>query len=257
LEWIGDGGKDLEKWVKQVVKTKRLRGEIPAFWREVSRLFRGLCVFQKNDLVHHDLKPQNIVYRMEEKRLNFIDFGLMRSIKTEGAKCRDVNSCQANPHWNYPTDVLFMNQKVFDSVAKQTAEQRLTTYEGYMKDLRTRNKTLFVDAFRILFIDSFPKMGQRRNAFHKKYWMGFKDLILQLQPGNYNDFLQKALSGFDVFGLGFTLLYVVSRFEPYMKPNMVSQLDDLFFRMMTPNVFVRLTAEQSLAEYNKIMSVVS
>ena len=31
-----------------------------------------------NDIIHHDLKPQNIVFNEENFRLNFIDFGLMQ-----------------------------------------------------------------------------------------------------------------------------------------------------------------------------------
>jgi hypothetical protein len=84
--------------------------------------------------------------------------------------------------------------------------------------------------------------------------MGFRDLILQIQPKGYNDYLEKALAGFDVFGFGLTLLFTVTRSEKMMKPEFVDRIDNLCLRMMTPNVYVRFTVEQAAAEYNNIIA---
>jgi serine/threonine protein kinase len=248
---IGDGGDDLEKWVKNKKLSKVDWGNL---WKEIPRLFRGLQVFKKNDIVHHDLKPQNVVYRMEDHRLNFIDFGLMRSIKTEAAKCKDVNSCQANPHWNYPTDILFMNKRTYGIVAHQTPQQRLKTFDEFMNMFTEKKDTPFVNAFRIMYDYCLPKSGTRRKQFFENYWMGFKDLILQIQPKEYNGFLEKALDGFDVFGFGLTLLFTVTRSEKMMHPGFVSRMDDLCLKMMTPNLYVRLSVEQAASEYDTIIA---
>lgn len=252
---IGDGGRDLEKWVRSAVKPENT-GQINDFWREMVRLFRGLQVFKAYDLVHHDLKPQNIVFRGETKRANFIDFGLMRSIKSEAAKCREVASCKGASHWNYPTEIVFMNKKEFSLLAKQSVLERQSTFEMYMSNIRNKVNNPFVNAFSIMTTYIFKKEdNERRKTFTDKYMMAWKELLLSIQPNNYDEFLNKTIVGFDVFGFGLTLLYVLSRLQSFMKnPKIVKQLDELFFKMMTPNIFVRLTIEQASAEYTRIIA---
>jgi serine/threonine protein kinase len=250
---IGDGGLDLEKWVKTIQK-KGDKKVISTFWREAIRLFRGIQVFQQYDLVHHDIKPQNVVYNEEEHRLNYIDFGLMRSLKTEGAKCRDINRCRANPHWNYPTDVFLMDRKIFNDLAKENIEQRQKTFDTYVEHLRTNINTAFVDAFYTML--KYMGVSQEdKNRFYQHHMTEFRELLLK--PGTFNTFLDKSLAGFDVFGLGFTLMYVLSRVKPWMDVRTVSAMEDLFFKMLTPNVYKRLTISQALSQYQKIIEGMS
>ena len=250
---IGDGGLDLEKWVK-TIKKKVDKKVIINFWREAVRLFRGIQVFQQYDLVHHDIKPQNVVYMEKDHRLNYIDFGLMRSLKTEAAKCRDINRCHANPHWNYPTDVFLMDRKLFDDLTKQTVEQRQQTFDAYVENVTTQKETKFVTAFYTLL--KYMGVSQEdRNRFYQHHMLEFRELLLK--PGTFNTFLDKSLAGFDVYGLGFTLMYVLARVKPWMEVRTVEAMEDLFLKMMTPNVYKRATATQALTEYQKILSEMS
>ena len=142
---IGDGGMDLEKLMRNPNRFNKR--EITLFWRECRRLFLGVKAFLKNDLVHHDLKPQNIVYRMESRRINFIDFGLMRSTKTEAIKCSVKNACRSKSHWNYPTDVLFMNKKTYESIGRKSIVERTTIFNQFMKELKKKREYPFCKRF--------------------------------------------------------------------------------------------------------------
>ena len=250
---INDGGDDLDKWVKKITSLNSLPPKvITDFWREGLRLFRGLQVFKTYSLVHHDLKPQNVVYRMDTKRLNFIDFGLMRSIKTEALKCKAAKGCVANSHWNYPIDIIFMGKSVYNSAVKR----RSAFVEEYYKKIGTK------DPFAVAY-DTFIKYGfgdeedERRKIFEQKFWAGFKLLVAKLPSGGYSTFLDASLKGFDVFGLGFTLLYVLSRTRKWLDAKVGAELDELFFKMMTPDVFSRLTIEQAIVEYERIIKGLS
>ena len=71
-----DGGHSLDEyveimgtWAASPENTKKCE----LFLLDSLRLFKGILIFKKNDLIHHDLKPQNIVYNEESNRLNFID----------------------------------------------------------------------------------------------------------------------------------------------------------------------------------------
>jgi serine/threonine protein kinase len=75
-----DGGMDLDKYGK-ILKSREPneenREKMELFWIEAHRILIGLREFSNHGLVHHDLKPQNIVFNEKINRLNFIDFGLM------------------------------------------------------------------------------------------------------------------------------------------------------------------------------------
>ena len=246
---IGDGGSDLEKWIKIYNKMK-VKPEIETFWKDAIRLFRGIQVFQQYDLIHHDIKPQNVVYQIENRRLNYIDFGLMRSIKTEAAKCQDIKRCLANSHWNYPTEVFLMNRKLFDELTRQTREQRMNTFDVYMNSIKKKGDNLFVKAFYTL-LKYVTITKSDKDRFYQQHKEGFRELILE--PGNYDDFLKRVLSGFDVFGLGLTLMYVLVRVKSHMGMRTVNAMESLFFRMMTPNIYKRVSIGQALTEYEKII----
>ena len=64
------GGQDLEQFGEEVAtwtKTKEHVDAIELFWLEVIRLFYGLKVLHDNNVVHHDIKQQNIVYDQRNK----------------------------------------------------------------------------------------------------------------------------------------------------------------------------------------------
>jgi serine/threonine protein kinase len=250
---ITDGGDDLEKWVKKIARLPNPSGKILDFWKESRRLFLGIQTFLKNDLVHHDLKPQNIVYNMGTNRVNYIDFGLMRSTKTESVKCSIKNACRSKSHWNYPTDILFMNRATYENLAKKSMAERATLMKGYLAALKNKSGTDFVKAFYEVYnyiIKSENK--EMRSDFYKRYWKGFEDLMMSVRVDNYTEFLNKSLRTFDVYGLGLSFLFVLNRVKKFMDAAVVVQVYELCFNMMTPNVFARYTVERALLEYDKI-----
>jgi serine/threonine protein kinase len=254
---IGDGGEDLEKWVKNVVKSKNVIEEVSIFWKEMIRLFKGLKAFKKYQIIHHDLKPQNVVYKTQTKRGNFIDFGLMRSIKSEASKCKEISGCKSSSHWNYPTGNIFMNRKKFDIISKQTLEEREITFVKHLKYIDTKVDIPFVNSFSIMKSYLFKSDDKyRQSLFEDNYLLEWKELLFSIKQDNYNTFLNKAFYGFDVFGFGFTLMYVLGRVKQFMDPLIVKRLDNLFFKMMTPNIFLQISIEESIIEYEEIIKYI-
>jgi len=116
---MGDGGINLEQYTKKMetwpvsqVSTEHCE----RFLLESLRLFKGLKIFEDNKLIHHDLKPQNIVYDERTNRLNYIDFGLMISkdkiIKKSASSSYDFGLF----HWSFPWELEFIQKKEFDNL---------------------------------------------------------------------------------------------------------------------------------------------
>ena len=108
---MNDGGVSLEKYTKEIhewTESAESTEKCERFLLESLRLFNGL--------IHHDLKPHNIVYNLTEQRLNFIDFGLMISRDKLLKKCAASSYDYALFHWSYPWELEFINKNVFDDL---------------------------------------------------------------------------------------------------------------------------------------------
>lgn len=81
LENGGDNLSQIEDKFKKLKVNSTNRRRLENFWLDMARLIYGSKVLMDNDIVHHDLKQQNIVYNEKNGRVNFIDFGLMMTTK--------------------------------------------------------------------------------------------------------------------------------------------------------------------------------
>jgi serine/threonine protein kinase len=74
---LPDGGLNLKQFIDKIynqTNKSNARIRITKFWIECHRLFRGISTFQKHDIMHHDIKPQNIGFN-SHGQLKIFDFG--------------------------------------------------------------------------------------------------------------------------------------------------------------------------------------
>jgi len=99
-----NGGLNIEQFAgqfkKQNANTENM-GQIIDFLVEGIRLLEGLELFLDNDIIHHDLKSQNIVYNQSKNRVNFIDFGLMDNMKNIRSQASH-SDYGYDIHWSFP-----------------------------------------------------------------------------------------------------------------------------------------------------------
>lgn len=75
-----NGGESLQTYNKEKLGSKTSRQKID-YICGMKNLFKGLVDFSKNNFMHLDIKPDNVLYNEETGRFNFIDFGLSNDIK--------------------------------------------------------------------------------------------------------------------------------------------------------------------------------
>ena len=76
---IPDGGIDLNQFaekIKDMENNTKNKKQIMDFWLSGHILLKGIKEMLEKGIIHHDLKPGNIVYDTKTKQLKFIDFGL-------------------------------------------------------------------------------------------------------------------------------------------------------------------------------------
>lgn len=84
---IKNGGMDLDKFVNYLTNpSSKLNYDdkhniMISFWKKSIILIKAIQIFNLNNIVHNDIKPQNIVFNKKNGKLNIIDFGLVVKFK--------------------------------------------------------------------------------------------------------------------------------------------------------------------------------
>ena len=238
---MNDGGVDLSIYDASATKT---RENINAFWIEVRRVIEGVSVLVKNKTVHHDLKPQNIVYFEDNHRINFIDFGLMTTMDKIKYECNNSTYGFAILHATFPFEMSFLNKHDYMEVSKRPDYYSITL----LRKILTSPQNMFFSAI------TNGRSKQRKDEIVKFITEQYQAMMAEdIKPDNYNAFLEKSTTTIDVYGLGYTFLYMLGRFIPYMDSSFADDLEDLFLEAVHPRVSLRITADELLHNYDEIL----
>lgn len=257
---MNDGGRDLKSmgsYFDRLSDNSDTIKKVKIFWTEMHRLFRALVSFQKYGIVHHDIKPHNLVYNTQTNRVNYIDFGHMRNIKTEMAKCEQSdNWIYDYPFWNYPFEIQFLNKGEYMHFVSKSKNERERFIIDFIEDLRVDRDTKFTNAFRI-FMDYFTrgKSGAEEKILINKYIMDFKRMVIeQLNVDNYEEFAKLSIESIDVYGLGLSLQYMLAYTKKFMEKELVYSLEECFYRMTTANLKERYTCSEAMNTFEICLS---
>lgn len=257
---MNDGGLDIKMLAKKYEKLKNNTDgiqKVKKFWLEAHRIFRGVLTFQKHGIAHHDLKPQNMVYNMHTNRINFIDFGHMRNINREMAKCiKSNNWIYDYAFWNYPFEIQFLNKNDYMEFAYKTKGQKERFLLDFIKDLQHDEDTKFVNAFRIFMAYMLKKKDvSAEKNISDRYLLEFRKLCLeQVVKSDYDTFLEKSIRSIDVYGLGMSMQYMLAHVKHTMDPLTVKNMELCFFNMTTPNLLQRYTIDEAIDRFETILA---
>ena len=250
---MDDGGENLADFAKRFSKnpvTPENKNKMELFWIEAQRILYGLTLFIENDIVHHDLKPQNIVYNEETNRMNFIDFGLMTSKQKIVDQCKE-SKYEFSSHWSFPFEIAYLNKKYFTRLCKKSRDDKIRILQTIIESLDNENS----NPFKTFFYSIMPyASSELRIASIKIIMTDFMDLLFELEENNYDDFLHKSINTIDSFGVGIALVSVLSMCVKFMEPALANELNDLFAFMLCSHLPSRYEPLEALHRYEELMS---
>ena len=180
---------------------------LKTFLTATLKLIRGLAFFRDNDIIHKDIKLQNIVYNISTNVIKFIDFGLASKLSTfirernnnnivydlSGSiayyppeyKCtvnkniwENEKKCEVYREWAKPLTWVEVNKKsakTFDSFC-------LALQLDYMFDLLAAKKYItkeirdtFFETFRLYFSSDVQERSDDVDYFYELYEKFLKD----------------------------------------------------------------------------------
>ena len=249
-----DGGLNLADFAERFSKnpvTPENKNKIELFLIEAQRILYGLTVFLEKDLVHHDLKAQNIVYNEEKNRINFIDFGLMTSRQELIQSSKESKNEKANTHWSFPFEIKYLNQNNFNRLCSMSNEDKLHMVQNIVRSLDTRGN----NHYRNFFYSIMPNTPNEARLENIKIIMSdFLDFVLEIKENNYDDFLNKSINTIDTYGVGIALVIVLSKCAKFMEPALIDELNDIFAFMMCSHLPSRTEPAEALHKYEEVMS---
>jgi len=243
-----DGGYDLDKFTKIHLNSylaKNYQEQTDLFFLNAYNLFEGLRLFLKNDLLHHDIKPQNIVFDPTTYSFNYIDFGLAEKKSFLISKIMTEVSYESF-HWSYPLEFGFLNYSTV-YYFKKLNERRLTNIKNEFKKILLGQSTdsnlynIKVSSFKTLF----RYMENRITPFDQTKYVDdvFDGLSHYINDPKqtYSLLVEKLLGNTDIYALGFTMNHMINCF--YDKGGLTKdeyiRYSKLFQRMFNPNIDIR------------------
>jgi serine/threonine protein kinase len=256
---LEDGGVNLVTFADQVATwqtTAENTRKIELFWIEAHRLLVGLKAFLDNGIIHHDLKPQNIVYNESTNRLNFIDFGLMTTKDKLVDKSAKSTNYLAKYHWSFPFEIEFLNQNVFTRIATKSDAVITKYYDTLVDNIKKDIHSDITYAFRTFFTYVIAKQAAKpaHEAIVASFLTDFyQTLMYELKPGKYDEVLNKSLDTIDIYGTGMALMYVLINSSDLIDVLLLEKLVLLFQRMVTADLSSRITIGPLINEYEDIL----
>lgn len=260
-----DGGYDLDKFVKTQLDNYLVPGakeQTDKFFLNAYNLFQGIKLFLKNDILHHDIKPQNIVFDPHTYRFNYIDFGLIEK-KTKLKNEIIAKTNKENFHWSYPLEFGFFNsakaynfENAVNFIAAEQHFIHILTKPEYANMANRYNikPHSFESTFRYMEDRFSPWTVAKKTEFIKLMFTGLNYCKTHF---TFEETLETLLSNTDIYSLGFTLNHLLNSFydKGSISENEYKQYSKLFRKMCSSNLLDRttFTIDEYIKWYEKIL----
>jgi len=232
----------MRNWSRSEMSTENCE----KFAIEALRLFAGLKTYLDKGLVHFDLKPQNIVYNATTNRLNFIDFGMMKSKKPLISQAKKSKCGSAFFHWSYPWELKYVNRNWYDAVTNSKTRQ-----DAIIADLKNKygsNSVHLGHFFAHVLPKNLPDAEYQEKC--NEYIDGFAITIRNdMKNMGYDGFVNKVISTIDLFGVGMAMNYWFAVAKRHLDPAFAFELANIFKFMISPLISTRYTIDELITDY--------
>jgi serine/threonine protein kinase len=131
---LDDGGVSLKDVQDKLFKNFNMH-ETQCFLTSILNLIEGVDFFVHNNIIHHDIKLDNIVYNVSNGKIKFIDFGIMTTRdKFIHESTQSENSLASQSWFYFPKEFSCLNQDVFKQLTKceKYKKQKGFTYSKFI-----------------------------------------------------------------------------------------------------------------------------
>lgn len=264
-----DGGSDLDDFVRvhltEFLSTWPQR-QSDYFWLNAHKLFLGLKQFAANNVIHDDLKPQNIVFKFDLAKdtmeFNFIDFGLARNLSSlrMNVETRYIDRIF---HWSRPMEQGFASNRLhLDDFSVASDDDIITHFTKEFTDIILQNKKknrydIRPDSFLLLHEYVNDQLNPNTNVIVEER---IKSCIqgMMMYRTDVDAFCRKTINTTDSYALGFSLNHVANKMHKKgaIPDNEYMRYHQFFERMYDFNLFTRMeNIDAIITEYESVLEL--
>jgi hypothetical protein len=261
LMLIDYGGNDLalygEKVKHYTVNSENII-KMEKFWIEIHRAFYGIKIYNERGYVHRDIKPHNIVYNEEKNRINFIDFGLMGKISDMKQKAIESRFDFDTQYWIWPFEMEYINRNQYNYFAKKSLVEKEKIFKKIQDNINAKRNDKKTEIIGLFASFIFNKNNRTNVESTKKIMNGYqitltKYLTLDSNDSAYKRMLDKTCKTIDTYGLGITLLYMLTNSQHLLPARLVDDFTILFFKMIDSDMYRRYEINEAIAQYEYLL----
>ncbi len=252
-----NGGDDIYNMFKiNIEKLNKIN--LFSFLQKFVNIFEGLCIINENNLVHFDIRLDNILFDFKNNKFNIIDFGLMNKKKNVYTYNNIKN--YNNIHPNYPNDINIVyniyNEKIYEDLNKYELNSNILVKFIYndLKNLNTKYKNIKDPYFKKLLKNIIEIYNYFSIDIFKQYnYIFFKKLKISKIIKDFGDKVDVYLLGIALFNL---LLEIFKKLNNNSIKKIPLELFSLIKKMILFNPYDRLTIQQATSEFKIIMKII-
>lgn len=262
-----DGGSDLADFAT-IHLTKFLstwkRRQSDHFWLKAHTLFMGLKQYSENNVLHDDLKPQNIVFKFDLTKdtmdFNYIDFGLVEQT-AELIASLTAGQSHRQFHWSRPMEQGFLSTaRNFKNLYQHTDATVLSHYCSTITDiiLKKKNKNTYdikPASFMLAFEYTEDRLAPNTNLSISERIRACIEGILRYRTDS-DAFVKNTIETTDTYALGFSLNYVANKMHAAtaLSDAEYGRLHQFFEKLFDFNLYTRYNdIDVILNEYESVL----
>lgn len=280
-----NGGLNIEEY-SETIKTKK---QSLLFWIKIQKTIKAVQLYLKHNIIHNDLKGQNILFNEKTQKIAIIDFGLMHSKKTkENAsknyqlyKIREAFNLMKNKesifiqdlHWSWPLENEYIEKNEFIKFIEKTPFKKHQQYIEnivddieYMFKIKSKkiktemlNKDETLNTYNIIVNDIILGTPYSMYNIFNDYLNNIYSIQLEYKNATnkstyYDKFLETHLNTVDIYGLGIAFITSLTPQQKLLPKTLVNEFYELFYRMITPIVKNRININDLLETYETIIN---
>ena len=255
MNYGGDNLEIISKDFKKMKHTKQNIDFTKKFLIEAKHILDAIYFLHKYKIIHHDLKPQNMVYDKKANKIKLIDFGFVtykdKVINLSKHSDNRLSKC----HWSYPLEINFYNHDKYKLFSKYSDEEKNNYYKNIVNNINIKENDKCATAISILFYYIIDKKSSEseKNRFISRYFNDYKKMLDNINEENYNAFLKKSVDTIDLYGVGITFYLLLNNMKHLLEKPIIDKLEELCYHMVTPDLFNRYSIETSIKKYKEII----
>jgi serine/threonine protein kinase len=262
-----DGGSDLADFatihLTKFLSTWKQR-QSDHFWLKAHTLFMGLKNYAENNILHDDLKPQNIVFKFDLTKdtmdFNYIDFGLVDETAELIAEVTAERTDRLF-HWSRPMEQGFLTKtRNFKNLYQHTDATVLSHYCSTLSNIILKKKNtnpynIKPASFMLAFEYTEDRLAPNTNLSITERIRACIEGILHYR-NDPDAFVKKSIETTDTYALGFSLNYVANKMhlKSALSDAEYGRLHQFFEKLYDFNLFTRYSDINAiLDEYESVL----